>query len=81
MTPRSSGWSRFTTDQPDHLSFGLGVHFCIGAHLARTTARLALGSLLDQTSSLALAPGYEFDKVWFFEFWRPKRLDVVAVPR
>ncbi len=71
---------RFTTEQPDHLSFGLGVHFCIGAHLARATARLALESLLDQTSSLALAPGYEFDKVWFFEFWRPKRLDLVVTP-
>ena len=67
---------RFTTAQPDHLSFGLGAHFCVGAYLARGTARAAVGALLRQTRDLALAPGFEFDKVWFFEFWRPKRLDI-----
>ncbi len=65
------------TAQPDHLSFGLGAHFCIGAYLARNTATVALRALLDQTRELALAPGVEFDKVWFFEFWRPKRLDIL----
>jgi len=67
---------RFTTDQPDHLSFGLGAHFCVGAYLARHTAAIALTALLDQTTELGLAPGFAFDKVWFFEFWRPKRLDI-----
>jgi len=69
---------RFTRDQPDHLSFGLGVHFCIGAYLARHTAHIAVSSLLRHTERVALADGYEFDKVWFFEFFRPKRLDVVV---
>ncbi len=67
---------RFTTSQPDHLSFGLGAHFCVGAYLARNTAAVALRALLDQTRDLELVPGVEFDKVWFFEFWRPKRLDI-----
>lgn len=68
---------RFTTEQPDHLSFGLGAHFCVGSHLARRTAAIALTTLLDQTTGLALAPGYVFDKIEFFEFWRPKRLDIL----
>ena len=67
---------RFTTAQPDHLSFGLGAHFCVGAYLARNTASVALSALLHQTRDLKLASGFEFDKVWFFEFWRPKRLDI-----
>ncbi len=67
---------RFTADQPDHLSFGLGAHFCVGAHLARHTVAIALTALLDQTTELELAPGFTFDKVWFFQLWCSKRLDV-----
>ncbi|HKE74447.1 MAG TPA: cytochrome P450 [Acidimicrobiales bacterium] len=68
---------RFAGQAPDHLSFGLGVHHCVGSYLARRTARAALHALLDATGDLSLAPDFRYDKVWFFEFWRPKRLDVI----
>jgi cytochrome P450 len=41
-------------DNP-HISFGAGVHFCIGAPLARVELQASFGALLDRTSSLELA--------------------------
>jgi pimeloyl-[acyl-carrier protein] synthase len=38
-----------------HLSFGLGVHFCLGAALARLEAELAFGALLERFPRLELA--------------------------
>jgi cytochrome P450 len=40
-------------DNP-HISFGAGVHFCIGAPLARVELQAAFGALLGRTSSLEL---------------------------
>ncbi|TFV87170.1 cytochrome P450 [Blastococcus sp. CT_GayMR16] len=37
-----------------HISFGAGVHFCIGAPLARVELQASFGALLDRTTSLEL---------------------------
>lgn len=34
-----------------HLALGFGVHYCLGANLARLEARVALGTLLERTRS------------------------------
>lgn len=45
-----------------HISFGKGIHFCLGAGLARMEARIALELLSERLPSLRLAPDqtYEF---------------------
>jgi cytochrome P450 len=67
---------RYVERPVDHLSFGVGIHHCVGSFLARQTSGIALRAVLDVLDDLALAPDYEYEKVWFFEFRRPKRLDV-----
>lgn len=39
----------------DHLAFGKGTHFCIGAPFARPMAKIALETMLDRIPDLALA--------------------------
>jgi cytochrome P450 PksS len=38
-----------------HLGFGMGIHFCLGAQLARMEAKIALGRLLERFPNLRLA--------------------------
>jgi cytochrome P450 len=50
---------RLDVDRPlakGHLAFGRGIHFCIGAPLARLEARIAVQRLLARTSAVALDP-------------------------
>jgi cytochrome P450 len=42
-------------DAPQHLSFGGGIHHCLGAVLARAEARAAVGALVRRFPGIALA--------------------------
>jgi cytochrome P450 family 144 len=39
-----------------HLAFGRGIHFCVGAHLARLEAKLVIEALLSRTTSIRMDP-------------------------
>jgi len=43
---------------PPHFAFGRGIHFCIGAPVARLEARVALEQLLARTTSVRLDPDH-----------------------
>lgn len=42
-----------------HATFGLGVHFCVGAFLARSELKIFLEEWLDVLPDFALKPGFE----------------------
>jgi cytochrome P450 len=47
----------------DHLSFGKGVHFCLGAPLARMEMRIALELLTEHAPGMRPVPGQDFPYV------------------
>lgn len=69
----------FRVDRPiieakRHLSFGWGEHFCLGAHLARLTGRIALTRLLERFPDLE--PDGPTERVGAPFLWGRSRLPV-----
>jgi cytochrome P450 len=61
---RDPGRFDVARDPNPHLAFGHGLHFCLGAPLARLEARIALADLLERVKGFALASD---------EPWEPRR--------
>ncbi|HXR26214.1 MAG TPA: cytochrome P450 [Candidatus Binataceae bacterium] len=64
------------TDSSNHMAFGFGIHFCIGAPLARYEGRIALDVLLDRLPNMRLAPGQALEHHPHFFLRGLKRLDL-----
>jgi cytochrome P450 len=60
-----------TRDPNPHLAFGHGIHFCLGAPLARLEARVALVDLLERLKGFQLASA---------EPWEPRQGSHVLGP-
>ena len=78
---RSEEFSIDRVGEPEHLSFGWGGHLCLGIHLARMEAKVALEEFLDLfppgVASLADGFRFEFPKDDFLRYG-PQRLDIVV---
>ncbi len=57
-----------------HISFGHGIHFCLGARLARLEAQIALESLVERIPSLSLVPDQTFEYSANMTFRGPQKL-------
>jgi len=68
---------RFDVHRPDaarHVAFGKGMHFCLGAPLARMEARIVLELLTTAAPDLELVPEQRFDFPANVSFRGPLRL-------
>ncbi|MEO1646856.1 MAG: cytochrome P450, partial [Chloroflexota bacterium] len=61
-----------------HLGFSQGIHYCLGAPLARMETKIALKTLIDRNPNLKLAIPQEELKVQSFPAWvRHKAVPVI----
>ena len=63
-------------DAAKHLAFGQGVHYCLGAQLAKMEAKVAITTLVERLPDLSLAPGFTGDHLPNLMHRGPARLPV-----
>ena len=65
-----------TRDPNAHIAFGHGIHFCLGAALARLEARVALTDLFERLDSIALASDEPWEPRQALHVHGPSRLPI-----
>ena len=74
---------RFDLHRPNadqHLAFGRGLHYCLGAHLGKVEARIVLDELIRRFPRLRLVPGQRLSFHPNISFRGPQQLQVRAAP-
>lgn len=61
-------------DSREHLAFGKGIHYCIGAALARMESRIALDLLAQRAPDMSLVEGQELEFPVNISFRGPQHL-------
>jgi cytochrome P450 len=61
--PRASVFDPHRENVGQHVGFGYGIHFCIGAPLARLEMRVALEELCQRLPTLRLSPQQQFSYI------------------
>lgn len=76
IDPERFDIERFAKDPspPAHLAFGGGVHFCLGAHLARLETQIAISTLIERFDDIRLT---QIETEWGRSLFRvPARIPV-----
>jgi cytochrome P450 len=73
---------RFDMQRPPnkHLAFGSGIHFCLGAHLARLEARIGLGAMLERLPDFRRVPGTPLEMVDSAIIYGVKHVPITFTP-
>jgi cytochrome P450 len=77
---RDAGRFDIERDPNPHIAFGHGIHFCVGAPLARLEARIALSDLLARVKGFALASDEPWEPRKAFHVHGPARLPIRFEP-
>ena len=70
-----------TRNPNPHVAFGHGIHFCLGAALARLEARVALMDLVERLDGIELASDEPWEPRQALHVHGPSRLPIRFVPR